>query len=47
MDFEAIVGKDIWEKHWQNWERVLLLMRESQELAATINQSAAGAYKAL
>ena len=47
MDFEEIAGKDIWAKHWQNWERVLSLMRESQELAATINQSAAGADKAL
>jgi len=37
MDFEAIVGEDIWSQHQQNLERVQSLMRESQELAATIN----------
>lgn len=47
IDFEAVVGKETWSQHWQNWERVQSLMRESQELAAKINQRVASAYKAL
>ena len=47
MDFETVVGKDVWAQHWKNWERVQALMRESQELAAKINLRVAGAYKAL
>jgi HNH endonuclease len=47
MDFEAVVGNDTWSQHWQNWERMQSLMRESQELAARINLRVASAYKAL
>ena len=47
MNFEAVVGKDFWSQHWQNWERVQSLMRESQKLAAEINLRVASAYKAL
>lgn len=47
MDFETIVGKDIWAQHQNNLERVQSLMRESQELAAKINSGVASAYKAL
>lgn len=47
MDFEAVVGKEVWSQHWQNWERVQSLMRESQELAVKINLRVASAYKAL
>lgn len=46
IDFEAVVGKEAWSQHWQNWERVQSLMRESQKLAETINQRVASAYKA-
>lgn len=47
MDFESVVGKDIWAKHQENLERVQSLMRESQELASKINGKVASAYKAL
>lgn len=47
MDFEVVVGKDLWSQHWQNWERVQSLMRESQKLAAEINFKVASAHKAL
>ena len=47
MDFEAVVGKEDWSQHWQNWERVQSLMRQSQELAEKINQRVANAFKAL
>ena len=47
MDFEAIVGKEIWSHHQQNLERVQSLMRESQELAAKINSRVSHAYESL
>lgn len=45
MDFESIVGKDIWGQHWQNWERVQGIMRESQKLAEQIKGQVAEAFK--
>lgn len=47
MDFESIVGKEVWEKHWQNWEQVQEIMRESQVIAEQINTKVAHAYKKL
>lgn len=47
MNFEAIVGKDVWAQHQENLERVQSLMRESQELATKINTEIASAYKTL
>ena len=47
MDFESIVGKDIWKKHWENWEHVQEIMRESQVLAEEINTQVARAYDKL
>ena len=46
MDFERVLGPELWTKHWHNWERVLSLMRESQELAAQLNLKVAAAHKA-
>jgi hypothetical protein len=34
LNFEEIVGAEVWEQHWQNWQRVLDEMKESQKLAA-------------
>ena len=47
MDFEAIVGKEIWSHHQQNVEQVQSLMRESQEMAAKIDSRVAHAYESL
>ncbi|MGR8940715.1 MAG: HNH endonuclease [Gammaproteobacteria bacterium] len=47
MDFESIVGKEVWEQHENNLERVQLLLRESQELATKISTEVANAYKSL
>lgn len=47
MDFAAIIGENVWEQHQNNLERVQVLMRESQELAAKINAGVASAYKLL
>ncbi len=47
MDFEAIVGKEVWKQHWQNWEQVQEIMREAQLIAEQINVKVAHAYKML
>jgi hypothetical protein len=47
MDFEAIVGSEIWTQHQNNLELVQALMRESQVLATKINFEVGVAYKAL
>lgn len=47
MDFETLVGREVWAQHQDNLKRVQLLMRESQELASKINTEVANAYKAL
>ena len=47
MDFELIVGEDIWKKHWENWEQVQEIMKESQILAEQINTQVASAYDKL
>ena len=47
MDFGEIVGKETWEQHWSNWERVQEIMKESQILAETINSKVAIAYEKL
>lgn len=36
MDFEEIVGKDMWRKHWDNCEKIHEMMRESQKLSDEI-----------
>lgn len=47
MDFAAIVGPAVWERHQNNLEHLQSLMRESQALATKINTEVANAYKAL
>lgn len=47
LDFSEIAGKELWSKHWENWERVQAIMRESQDIAKEINRRVALAYKAL
>ena len=47
VDFEAIVGKEIWQKHWENWETVQTTMRQAQVLANEINRTIANSYTKL
>lgn len=47
MDFESIVGKEVWEQHWENWEQVQETMRKAQLIAEQINVKVAHAYKKL
>ena len=44
VEFESIVGKELWEKHWNNWKNIMDLMRQSQELADQINNLVAQAH---
>ncbi len=41
VDFEAIVGVEIWAQHWENWEQVQESMRNAQTLANEIKQKVA------
>lgn len=47
MAFESIVGKEKWNQHWSNWEKVIKFMSESQELSEVINRQVNEAYKKL
>lgn len=47
IDFEKIIGKETWQTHWQNCEKVQSLMKESQVLAESINKKIKENYKAL
>ena len=44
VDFENIVGPEIWAQHWENWSKIQSLMKEAQVLAQQINQTVAGAH---
>lgn len=44
VDFRSLVGADLWDAHWQNWERVLAAMQESQFLAAEIRERIRAGY---
>ncbi len=41
VNFESIVGKDIWKKHWENCERLHNMMYESQKLSDEIKMRVA------
>jgi hypothetical protein len=36
LNFEQIVGSEMWKLHWENWQRVIEEMRASQKLALEI-----------
>jgi hypothetical protein len=38
IDFEKLVGKKLWNLHWQNWTSILEKMKETQSLAEIINK---------
>jgi hypothetical protein len=43
IDFAAIVGPEMWQRHRQNWRKVLDLLKQSQELANEIRDIVAKA----
>lgn len=38
IDFAAMVGPDMWQRHRKNWQEVLELLKKSQELANEIRE---------
>ncbi len=38
IDFEELVGKDLWEKHWDNHKKLLEMMEVCQETSDTIQK---------
>ncbi len=45
LDFEQIVGTDVWREHWENWSKIQALMRDAQSVAQKINRTVAEAYR--
>ncbi len=45
IDFEGIVGKEAWEKHWENCERLHKLMEEFQEHSDLVKDFIAREHK--
>jgi hypothetical protein len=43
IDFAAIVGPEMWQRHRTNWRSVLDLLKASQELASEIRSLVAKA----
>lgn len=44
LDFESIVGKEIWRQHWDNWNQVQEVMCKAQLTAEQINIKVKIAY---
>ncbi len=45
LDFEAIVGEELWRAHWENCSRLHVLMKESQGVSDRIRALVAQAYR--
>ena len=45
MDFESIVGKEVWAQHWANCEALHAQMKDAQGLAKQISETIAKAYR--
>ena len=41
VDFEKIVGPELWEQHWSNHDRIIAVMRDAEEVAAHIRAEVA------
>jgi HNH endonuclease len=44
LNFEELVGRDVWAAHWKNHERIADLMQEAQVTAAQIRLTVAATY---
>ena len=40
VDFEALVGSDLYSQHWANWQQLLALMDSAQKLALQLRGAA-------
>lgn len=41
INFQEIVGSDVWQQHWDNWQQILDAMATAQELADSISNAVA------
>ncbi|MEH7226658.1 HNH endonuclease [Bacillus sp. JJ1566] len=39
VNFEEIVGEEVWNEHWANWERLIKMMKKSQLLSDNIKET--------
>jgi hypothetical protein len=39
FDFEQIVGRELWTRHWANWEKLYALMHECERTAVEIRHA--------
>lgn len=44
LDFESLVGAEVWAKHWDNYEQIIGLMREAQQTATAIRETIRATY---
>ena len=44
LDIKALVGEEVWTTHWQNYERIVVLMRDAQATATTIRETIKTTY---
>jgi hypothetical protein len=47
VNFESLMGEDLWAKHWQNHKRILELMREAELTADAIRARVAESRSAV
>lgn len=45
IDFKAIVAPELWNRHQENWKRVVDLLKSSQELATEIRRIVATSHR--
>jgi len=45
IDFVNIVGKELWDTHWKNYDKLIELMKECQATSDTIKESIKKKYK--
>ena len=43
VDFEKILGEDLWNEHWRNYEELMDKMKESQKVSDKIRKAIQGA----
>lgn len=47
VNFEELIGADLWARHWQNHTALLALMREAELTAETIRKRVAASHSAV
>ncbi|WP_417288402.1 HNH endonuclease [Corynebacterium variabile] len=45
VNFEELVGAELWAEHWMNHQRIIALMREAEQTAAQIRITVASTFR--